>query len=56
MNIDLLHGTVKLAGGLDYVAAAMGALGIGEVLTATGTGLVRIIHKVKVRRASTYQK
>ena len=43
------HGTVKLAGGLDFVSAAMGALGIGEVLTAAGTGLVRIVHRVKIR-------
>jgi putative tricarboxylic transport membrane protein len=42
-------GTIKLAGGLGFVPAAMGALGIGAILTATDEGLVRIVHRVRLR-------
>jgi len=41
-------GTIKLAGGLGFVPAAMGALGIGAILTATDEGLVRIVHRVRL--------
>jgi len=43
------HGMKDLYDGIGLLPVAMGALGIGEVLSATEESLVRIIHKVRLR-------
>jgi len=43
------HGSKDLYDGLGILPVAMGAFGIGEVLSSTEEGLVRFIHKVKFR-------
>ncbi|MBI5966578.1 MAG: tripartite tricarboxylate transporter permease [Deltaproteobacteria bacterium] len=43
------HGVRELYDGIGFIPVAMGAFGIGEVLSATEESLVRIIHKVRLR-------
>jgi len=43
------HGSKDLYDGLGVLPVAMGAFGIGEVLSSTEESLVRIIHKVRLR-------
>jgi putative tricarboxylic transport membrane protein len=43
------HGNVNLYDGLGLVPVAMGAMGIGEVLSSAGESLVHEIHKVRFR-------
>ncbi len=56
IGMDPLTGTLRytheikdLYDGIGFLPVAMGALGIGEILIATGESLVRIIHKVRLR-------
>ena len=43
------HGVKDLYDGIGFIPVAMGAFGIGEILTSTEESLVRTIHKVKLR-------
>ena len=43
------HGIKDLYDGLGVLPVAMGAFGIGEVLSSTEESLVRVIHKVRLR-------
>ena len=43
------HEVKDLYDGIGFVPVAMGAFGIGEILTATEERLVRMIHRIKVR-------
>jgi putative tricarboxylic transport membrane protein len=43
------HGIKELYDGIGFIPVAMGAFGIGEVLSATEESLVRAIHKVRLR-------
>jgi putative tricarboxylic transport membrane protein len=43
------HGNTNLYDGLGLVPVAMGAMGIGEVLSSAGESLVHQIHKVRFR-------
>jgi len=43
------HGIKDLYDGIGFIPVAMGAFGIGEILTSTEESLVRAVHKVKLR-------
>jgi putative tricarboxylic transport membrane protein len=43
------HGIKDLYDGIGFIPVAMGAFGIGEILTSTEESLVRTVHKVKLR-------
>jgi len=43
------HGIKELYDGIGFIPVAMGAFGIGEILSSTEESLVRTIHKVKIR-------
>ncbi len=43
------HGNKDLYDGIGFLPVAMGAFGIGEILSATEESLVRLVHKVKLR-------
>jgi putative tricarboxylic transport membrane protein len=43
------HGIKDLYDGIGFIPVAMGAFGIGEILSATEESLVRLVHKVKLR-------
>jgi putative tricarboxylic transport membrane protein len=43
------HGVKRLFDGIGFIPVAMGALGIGEILTSTEESLVRVIHKIRLR-------
>ncbi len=43
------HGIKDLYDGIGFIPVAMGAFGIGEILTSTEESLVRLVHKVKLR-------
>jgi putative tricarboxylic transport membrane protein len=43
------HGMTELYDGIGFLPVAMGALGIGEILSATEESLVRTIHKVRLK-------
>lgn len=43
------HGIYELYDGIELLPAAMGAFGVGEILTSTQESLVRNIHKVRLR-------
>jgi len=48
-NFRFTHGVKDLYDGIGFVPVAMGAFGIGEILTVTEESLVRVIHKVRMR-------
>jgi len=57
IGMDPLTGTLRftheirdLYDGIGFVPVAMGAFGIGEILSSTERSLVRLIHKVKFRQ------
>ena len=43
------HGIKDLYDGIGFIPVAMGAFGIGEILTSTEESLVRFVNKVKMR-------
>jgi putative tricarboxylic transport membrane protein len=43
------HGIKDLYDGIGFIPVAMGAFGIGEILTSTEESLVRTVHRVKLR-------
>lgn len=43
------HGIKDLYDGIGFIPVAMGAFGIGEILTSTEESLVRLVHKIKLR-------
>jgi putative tricarboxylic transport membrane protein len=43
------HGIVDLYDGIGFIPVAMGAFGIGEILTSTEESLERTVYKVKLR-------
>ena len=43
------HGIKDLYDGIGFIPVAMGAFGIGEILSATEESLVRFVHKIKLR-------
>jgi putative tricarboxylic transport membrane protein len=43
------HGIKELSDGIGFIPVAMGAFGIGEILSATEDSLVRSVHRVKLR-------
>jgi putative tricarboxylic transport membrane protein len=43
------HGIKDLYDGIGFIPVAMGAFGIGEILSSTEETLVRLVHKVKLR-------
>jgi putative tricarboxylic transport membrane protein len=48
-TLRFIHGVKELYDGIGFLPVAMGALGIGEVLSATEESLVRVVHRVKLR-------
>jgi len=43
------HGIRELYDGIGFMPVAMGAMGVGEVLSSTEESLVRIVHRVRLR-------
>jgi putative tricarboxylic transport membrane protein len=43
------HGINELFDGIGFIPVAMGAFGMGEILTSTEESLIKIIHKVRLR-------
>ena len=43
------HGIKELYDGIGFIPVAMGAFGIGEILSSTEESLIRTIHKIKLR-------
>ena len=43
------HGVKDLYDGIGFIPVAMGAFGIGEILSSTEESLVRLVHKIKLR-------
>ena len=43
------HGVKDLYDGIGFIPVAMGAFGIGEILSSTEESLVRLVHKIRLR-------
>ena len=43
------HGIKDLYDGIGFIPVAMGAFGIGEILSSTEESLIRLVHKIKLR-------
>ncbi len=43
------HGIKDLYDGIGFIPVAMGAFGIGEILSSTEESLIRTVHKIKLR-------
>jgi putative tricarboxylic transport membrane protein len=43
------HGIKDLYDGIGFIPVAMGAFGVGEILSSTEESLVRLVHKIKFR-------
>ena len=43
------HGIKDLYDGIGFIPVAMGAFGVGEILSSTEESLIRIVHKIKLR-------
>ncbi len=43
------HGIKDLYDGIGFIPVAMGAFGVGEILSSTEESLVRLVHKIKLR-------
>jgi putative tricarboxylic transport membrane protein len=43
------HGIKDLYDGIGFIPVAMGAFGVGEILSSTEESLVRLVHKIKIR-------
>jgi putative tricarboxylic transport membrane protein len=43
------HGIKELYDGIGFIPVAMGAFGIGEILSSTQESLIRNVHKIKLR-------
>jgi putative tricarboxylic transport membrane protein len=50
------HGIKDLYDGIGLLPVAMGAFGIGEILSSTDESLIRIIHKVRFRELAPSRK